>query len=131
MPFTHAISKQERCVRLTATNPVDFPAIISGLSRVFADPDFDPRDLILIDLRQSVYEPSMIEVFSIGEILHGFRNKCLGGVTLVVNERILHMARLIGIIASPPVNIQVVTSMPRAQTTQPVFQSRPVAVPKL
>lgn len=130
MPICHSISRQEKCVRVIASNPLNFQILIAELSQVFADPDFDPRDPILLDLRQTDYEPSMIEVFSIGEILNGFRRKCLGGVTLVVNERILHLARLIGIIAGPSVNLQVVTNLPHIQPIQPPLQKIPLALPK-
>jgi hypothetical protein len=118
MPLTYTFSPQEETVLLTADGVIDFRSIAEVMQSVSADPAFDPRYTIIVDVRQMKFTPSSQELFRIRDTLISFSHTVKGGITLVVGESKLHVGRVFRALAKAyDIEIKIVTSLGMKETS--------------
>lgn len=99
MPFRFTFFPSEKLIWVFAEEQIDFPSSVAAMRALVAEPQFEPAYKVVVDLRQAIYHPTVTDLASIRNGLIGHADKFKGGVTLLVPESLLSMAKLFCILA--------------------------------
>ncbi len=94
MPFSHTISERDKTAYVRATGPIDLRDGILAIHALVDNREFQSHFKVIADLREATFQPSTMDLFAIRDVLLSFRNRFLGGITLLVAEKELYIARL-------------------------------------
>ncbi len=100
MPFSHTISKHDKTALVNASGTIDLRSSILEIHSLASDKEFEPHYRVLVDLRQIRLSPTTADLFAIRDTLSAMRERFRGGVTLVVKEPELYLAKLACIIVN-------------------------------
>ncbi|HEY6951727.1 MAG TPA: hypothetical protein VI758_04930 [Bacteroidota bacterium] len=106
MPFTHKISEKEQAAHIVAQGPINLRESIAAIHALASNPDFKNHFGIFVDLREMKYTPTTMDLFGVRDVLAGLRHRFQGGITLIVAEADLYLARLACVIVNT-VNIEM------------------------
>jgi hypothetical protein len=99
MPFSHLIRQAEQTALVVAEGSIDLQSSVAAMVALATDPDFQPTFRVIVDLRRMKYSPRTKDLFGIRDALTSLRQAFQGGVTLVVHEAALYLARLVCVLA--------------------------------
>jgi len=85
MPFMYTISQEEEIAYVTAHGLINMENIKQAISDVAADPLFQPKYKVIVDLRKMEYSPSVSDIQSIASLIGEMKNSYQNKVAIVVS----------------------------------------------
>jgi hypothetical protein len=87
MPFMYTISHEDKIAYVTAHGSITMETINQVISDVAADPLFQPKYKVVVDLRDMEYSPSVSDMQSIASIIGEMKNAYQNKVAIVVSGK--------------------------------------------
>lgn len=87
MPFMYTISQEDKIAYVTAHGSINMEAIKQIISDVAADPLFQPKYKVIVDLRKMEYSPSVSDIQLIASLVGEMKKSYQNKVAIVVSGK--------------------------------------------
>ncbi len=100
MPLHYNIDPKERLVRIVGTGVVSMSSTIAEVERVAADPRFEPRFMVIFDLREVHYEAELKDGDELAAVLRQKKSDFQNKFAVVVPGSLLLLVKLYCLLAN-------------------------------